>query len=202
MALLLESDEIKKHKPHYNRSQRRSLVQHGIYAFTDDKGYTNLKVASNSSTNEIPIVSYTLREEAFQQLNILLSEHNLCQKLCGTYKTNGPCFHNQVGLCLGACTGEESPESYNKRLEKAIERFQYPNDNFMIIDQGRNLEERSVIRIEKGKYMGFGYFDINEAASYPAILEECISYKQDNRDTLQIIKSYLKKNKVEKIIKF
>ena len=202
IALLLESDEIKKNKPRYNRSQRRSLEQHGIYAYENEEGYICLKITANSSTEDSPLISYSIKEEAFQHLNILMSEYNLCQKLCNTYKTDGPCFHNQIGLCNGACVGEELPESYNQRVNKAIEKFKYSDENFLIIDKGRTLEEKSVIKIEQGKYMGFGYFDMNEAASYPEIIHDCISYKQDNRDTLMIIKSFLKTNKVEKIIRF
>ena len=202
VALLLESDEIKKHKPRYNRAQRRALQQHGIYSFTDEQGYVNLKLCSNSSETGIPVVSFTLREDALQHLNIMISEHHLCQKLCGTYQTDGPCFHNQIGLCHGACIGEEEPDSYNNRLKYALKKIQYPDENFLIIDKGRNLDERSVIKIENGKYIGFGYFSIEEASYNPSVLEDCISYKKDNRDILMIIQMYLKKNKVEKIIPF
>lgn len=202
IALLLESDEIKKHKPRFNRMQKRAMAQFGIYKFEDSNGYINLEISNNGKNDEIPLVSYTHREDAYQQINLMISEHRLCQKLCGTYKTQGPCFHNQIGLCNGACIGEELPEDYNHRLLNAIEKHKYPHENFMIIDSGRRLEERAVIRIEKGKYMGFGYFDIEEASNYPGILEECIQYKNDNRDIVQIIKNYLKNNKVERIIKF
>jgi DNA polymerase-3 subunit epsilon len=202
IALLLESDEIKKHKPRYNHSQRRAMQQYGIYSFEDENGYINLKISSNANNDDVPFVSYTLREEAFQHMNILISENNLCQKLCGTYKTNGPCFHYQVGLCHGACIGEELPDTYNVRANTVIHKFKYPDENFMIIDKGRKLNEKSVIRIENGKYMGFGYFDVNEAATYPGILEECISHKKDNREIMIIIQNYLKKNKVERVIRF
>jgi DNA polymerase III subunit epsilon len=202
VALLMESDEIKKHKPRYNRAQRRAMQHHGIYRFIDENGYINLKTGSNETTPDVPLVSYTLKSEALQHLNILMSEYRLCQKLCGTYPTTGPCFHNQVGLCNGACVGEEGPDSYNERVEMALKKYHYPDENFMIIDEGRNAKEKSVVRVEQGKYMGFGFFDVDEAAAYPSILEDCISYKKDNRDILMILKTYLMNNKVEKIMRF
>ncbi|HBO74948.1 MAG TPA: DNA polymerase III subunit epsilon, partial [Marinilabiliales bacterium] len=39
VALLLESDEIKKHKPIYNRLQRRSLFQYGLFTEYNTSGY-------------------------------------------------------------------------------------------------------------------------------------------------------------------
>jgi len=39
VALLKESHEIKQHKPLYNRSQRRSLSQYGLYHRIDNNGY-------------------------------------------------------------------------------------------------------------------------------------------------------------------
>ena len=53
-----------------------------------------------------------------------------------------------------------------------------------------------------GMYKGFGYIDVSSGISWPDELHECISSYPDNRDVQQIIKSYLKKNRVEKIIKF
>ena len=39
IALLLESAEIKKHKPLYNRAQRRAMDNFGIFSFTNAQGY-------------------------------------------------------------------------------------------------------------------------------------------------------------------
>ena len=46
IALLKESDEIKMHKPLYNRSLRKSIFRYQLAHFTDDHGYINLKHAS------------------------------------------------------------------------------------------------------------------------------------------------------------
>jgi len=43
-ALLLESSEIKKHQPVFNRAQRRTYFNYGLYSFIDDEGYINLKL--------------------------------------------------------------------------------------------------------------------------------------------------------------
>lgn len=56
--------------------------------------------------------------------------------------------------------------------------------------------------IKNGKYVGFGFFDVNETGRSYEIIHDSIDIYPDNREVHQIIKTYLKKNKVEKIIKF
>ena len=43
IALLKESFEIKRNKPVYNRAQRRTSFQWGIFSFTDQNGYLNYR---------------------------------------------------------------------------------------------------------------------------------------------------------------
>jgi DNA polymerase-3 subunit epsilon len=46
----------------------------------------------------------------------------LCPKLMGLEKAKAFCFRHQLGLCKGACGGEELPDQYNRRVELALER--------------------------------------------------------------------------------
>lgn len=200
IALLLESDEIKTHKPLYNRAQRRTSTHWGIYEFEDEDGYIQFEIRKNNS-DEIPIISYSNRKKNEEVLNSYLAEFNLCQKLCGLYKTEQACFHYQVNQCNGACIGEESPADYNKRVQQLLQRFEFEHDNFYIIDKGRDDDEKSVVRVANGKYLGFGYIGINEINQGYEILNDCIKTKKDTKDAQKIIKSYLKRNNVESYIK-
>lgn len=201
IALLLESEEIKKHKPFYNRSQIRSAVNYGVFSFFNEDGYLCLKLDKNSSENT-PLTSFPSRIEARDHLFKLVSDYNLCQKLSGLYDSQAECFHYSIRQCNGACTGIENPADYNQRASKAIQTFEYEHNNFLIIDKGRNPEEKSVIRIENGKYIGFGYIELELIDNNLETLKDCVQSYKDNRDVQQIIKRYLRKNKVEKIISF
>jgi hypothetical protein len=55
--------------------------------------------------------------------------------------------------------------------------------------------------VENGKYLGHGFIDVeyNENIT-TASLKECIQTFPDHRDVQQILKSYVKRNKVERII--
>ena len=201
IALLRESFEIKDNKPLYNRAQRRSGFQWGIFSFTDNKGYLNFKYGLINS-EENPLSVFSSKERAKTKLAALAEKFDLCQKLTGLYETNGPCFHYHVGICKGACCGKETPDKYNERAARAAEEFVFTRRNFFIIDKGRDEDERSAVKIINGKYAGYGYFNINDMGFGLSAVHECIKPSPDNNDIQVILKYYLKINRVEKIIEF
>lgn len=201
IALLRESEEIKKNKPHYNRAQRRTGSSWGLFSKVDANGYINFLIDNNFS-DEIPLVTFTSKARARTKLNSLVENMNLCQKLAGLYDTSGSCFHFQVGICRGACNGTESPEDYNKRASRVLDEFSFGRSNFLIIDKGRDADERSAVKIVGGKYFGYGWFNINDLGFGMDPVHDCIRPAMDNRDVQSIIKGYLARNRVEKIIDF
>ena len=201
VALLLESAEIKSRKPLYNRAQRRTGFRWGIYSFTDENGYIRFEYR-NVKDDEVPLALFSSKERVRARLEQIIGEHGLCQKLCGMYETDGPCFHRQVSLCQGACCGEEKPASYNERAISVLDEFIFTERNFFIIDRGRDNEERSAVKIINGKYAGFGYFNINDVGFGLTAVHDCIRNATDNRDIQVIIKGYLKNHRVERIIDF
>ena len=201
IALLKESYEIKLNKPVYNRVQRRTGFQWGIFTFTDNNGYVNYRYGQLNS-DESPVSVFTSKEKAKSKLNSLIEIYGLCQKLTGLYDTEGACFHYQVGICKGACIGKESAEEYNLRAVKINEEFFFSRRNFFIIDSGRDADERCAVKIINGKYTGYGYFNINDMGFGLSALHDCIKPSHDNSDIQVILKQYLKSNRVEKIIEF
>jgi len=201
IALLRESFEIKDNKPIYNRAQRRSSFQWGIFIFTDDDGYLNFRHELIDS-DESPLSVFTSKEKAKSKLIRLVETYDLCQKLAGLYETSGPCFQHHVGICKGACCGKESVKDYNKRAMQAAEEFVFTHRNFFIIDKGRDEDERCAVKVINGKYNGYGYFEINNMGFGLEAVHECIQPSPDNRDIQVILKHYLKTNRVEKIIEF
>ncbi|HUX96477.1 MAG TPA: exonuclease domain-containing protein [Bacteroidales bacterium] len=201
IALLKESFEIKANKPLYNRAQRRTSFQWGIFSFEDENGFINYSYGS-LKTEDSPVSVFTSRERARGKLESMVEKYFLCQKLCGLYETSGACFHHQVGICKGACCGKEPSKDYNERALKAADEFVFSTRNFFIIDKGRSDEERCAVKISNGKYSGFGYFNINDMGFGLAVVHECIKPSGDNRDIQVILKQYLKSNRVEKITEF
>jgi len=197
IALLLESDEIKKHKPLYNRSQRRSYFNYGLFSRTDENGYTCFSV-SNTREGEPPVTTFTSKREGREQLSGWVEQFQLCPKLSGLYDSSGACFHRGIGECLGACTGEEPPEEYNKRANRFLGLFTYDMDDFLIVDEGRFHDEVGLVCIEHGQYRGFGYA-LADCENRPEVLRDSIRFYPDNRDIHALIRLYLRKNKVKLI---
>lgn len=202
IALLKESDEIKNNKPLYNRMQRRALCQYGLYHNTDDDGYINFSIEKNEADTGIPVHSFTTKRNAVNALNRLIEKYKLCQKLCGLYDSTGSCFHYEIMECKGACIGKESPEEYNKRAAMLIRSFIYENENMIIVDAGRNFDEYSVIKIERGKYIGYGYIDRDIPITSPAVINDYISNFDDNREIQSIIRNHLNAGRVVKVIRY
>lgn len=198
VALLLESDEIKKHKPLYNRQQRRSLLNIGLMASYDLKGYINLKLERLTAKSEVPLATFANITEAKNFVFKRVEYYHLCQKLCGLYHAEGACFHSGIGQCKGACTGLEPADEYNQRAREFIQSFDYTYPNFLLIDKGRHADEKAVVHVKNGKYLGFGYVDAGEPQEYGQ-LADAITPHADNRDVQQIIRSYLRQGRYERL---
>ncbi len=198
VALLLESDEIKKHKPVYNRAQRRSFFSFCLFDYYDDEGYHRLTIGYQLD-GKLPITCFTSMAHAKNYLYSLVDRFMLCQKLCGLYDSPDACFQFGIKQCRGACIGQESPDEYNRRVDAAIRLSGFRHQDFYIIEKGRNQDEAAVVKIEAGRYCGFGYLYKNDIADIEQ-LANCIKPYKDNRDTRQIIKNYLKKHPRTKII--
>ncbi|WP_019946647.1 exonuclease domain-containing protein [Hymenobacter aerophilus] len=193
VALLYESHEIKRLKPLYNRQQRRSVFPAGIFLRTDDKGYKHLYYGrADDHAESHPLIALGNQFKAKGFLFHKVSKFNLCQKLCDLYKTPGACFDYQVHRCQGACLGLEPAEEYNKRVEAAIESFTYEHGSFVVIGAGRRADEKSLVVVENGRYLGFGYVDETFAACRFEDFRDAITRYNDNKDVQQIIRQYLR----------
>ena len=201
IAQLKESDEINQHKPLFNSSQKRSVSGYGICATIDENGYQSLKVIKNPSDN-IPHAAYSNKVLAQQELEALCEKYFLCKKINGLQDAVGACFQHGLGICLGACIGMEEPESYNRRTREALKQFDYIHQNMIILDKGRTINEKAVVMIENGKYLGFGFIDLTCFGGSMDEFRDCIKKHEDNRDIQKIINGYLLKKKVEKVITF
>lgn len=205
VALLFESAEIKRMKPQYNRAQRRSVFNTGIFVYEDENGYKRLTYGSVNKADNVnmtPIIALSNHFKAKGFLFHKVAKYNLCQKLCDLYKTNGACFDYQVHQCKGACVGKEDPETYNQRVDQAIESFTYEHDSFVIVGKGREPGEKSVVVVEHGTYLGFGFVDQTFSASSLSDFKDAIQRYNDNKDVQQIIRNHIRSKHKDKVLVF
>jgi len=201
LALLKESQEIKDHKPLFNRAQRRCLYHYGLFSYTDNAGYLCLKLDKNNG-NQTPVTSFATLEKGKDFLFMITEKFNLCQNLTGLYATTSACFQYAVRKCQGACIGKESPQTYNQRVEQALEFAGFMKENLIVLDQGRTPSESGFIMIEGGRYLGYGYIDRNESIADPEEFKHYLIPGEDNRDARQIITGFLRNKRTGKRITY
>ena len=201
VALLKESEEIKMHQPEFNRSQKKHSFYFSLVNSYDSLGYLNIRAEKLRSG--VPAVgAYATLVEARRALHRLSDKFFLCDKLCGLDAHDQSCFKYKLHQCRGACCGAEPPESYNQRVETALRSFDFRDQNMLILDKGRKPHEKSVVLIEDTRYKGYGYADMEAIGNDMDLLRESVMSLRDNRDAPRIIKGYLRKNKVWRIIRF
>jgi DNA polymerase-3 subunit epsilon len=201
VALLKESEEIKKNKPKYNRAQRKSIFQWALYAEMDESGYLNLKLQKADGRKK-EITSFTSLQEGKNSLFRITEKFNLCQKYTGLYQTKAACFQYKIKECDGACVGVISTVEYNLRVAAFIANNSFQNQNMVIVDKGRSINERSAVLVENGVYKGYTFYDLNYQITNIEILKNIIIPMQSNRDTRNIIQGHVRRNNGFKIINF
>ena len=203
IALLLESQDIKKYWPKFNRSQRWSEACWGIHRYEDQQGYWRLQVAK-TKVSDGALITFKQFDHTWEYLKQKTREHLLCPKLCNLQKPPKNCLEYQTQQCRGACIGEEPPVKYNGRVAEAIENFKHLNNSFLILGQGRQENESSLVVVDKGRYLGFGYAsDIHQETSIEG-MKNCITRYKDNQDVQRILSNYLgnrRSNQGDKILK-
>ncbi|MBN2167295.1 MAG: exonuclease [Marinilabiliaceae bacterium] len=198
IASLKESDDIRAFCPKYNKTLKRKKYSYGLYSYKDRNGYERL-VIRKSGDNDMAILTFENYDSALQKLYVLIDKYELCQKMCGLYEGKNGCFQYQLKQCKGACVGEEDPLNYNERIKSMICSVEFGYKNLVIIDRGRTADEYSVVYIENGCYCGYGFFNSDQSFSKPEDFKDVIDFKDDNRNSKNIISVYLKSG--AKIIK-
>ncbi|MCX2681389.1 exonuclease domain-containing protein [Galbibacter sp. EGI 63066] len=199
VALLKENDEVKKNRPKYNVKKERWCT-HALYQDEDKNGYLRLRIGKADSRKK-SVTTFSSYQQAYNVLHKIDGQFTLCNKLNGLSEAKENCYNYTINKCNGACIGEEDVKAYNKHVKKAMFTYSLNKQSFIIIDRGRDVDERSAIWIQDGKLKGIGFYNLNYQIDNPDILESIITKMEDSPITKHIIESYLRKKKVLKLIK-
>lgn len=124
-ALLFESAEIKRLQPLYNRRLRkqRELL---TWALAGKPGALRIELLQHRALT--PGLRHAglfrSRHHARQWLLEQARERQLCLRVLGLEEGEGACFAYQLGRCTGACCGEESRATHDRRLLAGAEHLQ------------------------------------------------------------------------------
>lgn len=201
IALLMEAEEIKKHKPVYNRMRKASEFTHSMDYFMDKRGILNFKIVPYEEA-ENPVLSFNTYSTARERLDALIDEYTLCLRYCGLTDEEAVCFNHQIKNCNGICCGQEEAEVYNLRANKILDKYVFKDKNFVIVDQGRNEHERSVVLVENRQFAGYGYFDAADQINTTEELKGFANRGNYYADSNDIIRGWLEKQNKVKLISF
>ena len=196
-----ESEAIKINKPIFNRAQRKSIFEWALYTEKDNNGYLNLRLQKADGRKK-EITSFTTLQEGKNALFRITEKYRLCQKLTGLYQTNSECFQYKIKECDGACIGKITSKEYNIRVANFIADNSFENQNMILIDRGRTLNERAAILIENGIYRGYTFYELNYQITNIDVLKTILIPMQHNRDAKTIIQGQIRKSKTLKVISF
>jgi len=96
----------------------------------------------------------------------------------------------------------QNKPKFNLYYPKKPTPITFSNSNLIVIDKGRIIGEKSIILIENDILLGFCFVDLEYQINNLEILKSLISPLKNDIYNRSIVKNYLQKNKVEKIIRF
>lgn len=156
MAHILESTEIRRLWPVYNRSQKGYLPQFGLFMYEDQQGYYRLALDKNKNFYK-PVYTFNTLAEGQQWLKQLAREFELCARLCNLTKLADCAESGHEPCSRRECSAGNGPGAYNERVTEALDWFSRLLPTMALIDQGREEDEQSCILMVKGEFTAMGY---------------------------------------------
>ncbi|MCG1036302.1 3'-5' exonuclease [Polaribacter sargassicola] len=89
--------------------------------------------------------------------------------------------------------------NFKKKQKTSFQNFN--NDNFIIIEKGRDVEENAIILIENNEVFGYGYTNLKFQENQLDILKSVLTPIENKLQAKNIIKNYINRSKVQKIIR-
>ncbi len=201
VALLVESEHIRKHFPKFNRAQKWPVSAYQIISYENQRGLIQLALAKTKVLHDSVSTFYN-KTEATEKLAEICETFKLCPRFCTLQSSLEKCAHYRIKNCEGICEGIEKVADYNIKVEAAIKSLNNNKLTFAIQGKGRTEDEIAFVLVIEGHYKGFGYFDRNDAICAIEDYEPFLKMQQASYHTHAIIRSFLKKNGDRNLIFF
>lgn len=203
VALLLESDEIKRYMPPYNRAQRRTIYRYGVYIQQNTSGFYQTLVVKPLQfiESDPPLVQFRDKWGALAFLCRVAVQYQLHPQHCGipAYET----WLDRYGIAEDyfAEIPQLSPQQHNAAIDQLRQHYSYPYANVLLVEQGRYVDEVAIVMIANNCYKGYAYvpaqyvdLPTNELV---AATEDYLIPFRENPDVQQIIRNYWRKNEAK-----
>ena len=173
IALLKENTEIKKHKPKFNRLLKKIIKKFCLEICKNLDGDKYLRICHYDDTVNY-LECYSSLKTANNRLEFFKKKYEL----------------------------SDSIKKNNTNINLLIKDLSYKFKNMLLIDKGRDIDEKSVIVVKNNNYIGYGFFTLNHQISNFEVLDSLIVKNEYIENSKEVILKYLKKHKIEKLINF
>ncbi len=155
MALILESSEIRKNWPPYNKAQKRLEIRYSLFEYKDRAGQLKIAIKRIKSSQNQEIISFKSLLAAREFIIEQFKELGICGAKAG-FGIPGACILDEP--CSENCHTVKT-KNQNKKLEKWINSIKEDrNKSFFIKGKGRKKAEVSLLYIENGKIAAYNFF--------------------------------------------
>lgn len=158
MMSVLESVEIKRLWPEFNRSQKKFENRFGICSYVDMKGIVRLGLVKKKKQIHTHS-TFAMLMDGRTMLSQLARTHNLCPKMCFIQDENIKCVGIEESYCDGICEQKESIVSYNKKVANAIKELIAYSPVVAVFGPGRKTNESSCIMIGRNDFLATGFIE-------------------------------------------
>ncbi len=193
MAFILESVEIKRLWPIYNRSQKGFEQAYGLYVFEDGRGFKRLVIEKKKKQLK-PLYAFNYLLEGHNMLKKLVVDFGLCSRLCFIDTSIGSCLPDEENL---------SADEYNERVNEAMNYLIKSLPSFAVEEDASPMDKemKGVILMENGRFFGMGYIPVSTKVSTLEALKSYITPYPENGYIRGLVYQYVSKNP-EKMLAF
>lgn len=159
MASILESIEIKRLWPRYNKAVKYQEAIYGLYTYENSAGY--LQLAVERKRKYLPAWQYFYQaSEAKLAVQEFANRWQLCYKRCQIDRTgNATC---RAPHCSENCSLAASAELWNQRLLQTLEAERCQRSAFLIREPAWQQEQDVCVLVQNGSFYGMGCLPKNQ----------------------------------------
>jgi DNA polymerase-3 subunit epsilon len=171
LAELREAEEIQRLQPEFNRALRQRHYPYGLFYERDEAGFINLVIRHNCP-DAPPLLNIRGRQGAETLAENLIEKYQLCRRHFmlpgGTQLPLAAANGCKVGTAPHQCANRQHQMAalYNLNVQRLIQHYSLPAENFLVFDVGRSTDEKTVILIQQHQIAGYAFISIDQLAEF------------------------------------
>lgn len=197
IALLKEAEEISANKPKYNKVNKSSVFAYSLYLKANIEGYIYLSIEKTDGRKK-NLMAFTSPNEARKFLQKVFTGQSELPYVDFIYEKKS----TKITVDNFFTDFTQTREEFNAKVLELLKPFDIDNDNVLIIDKGRKIDEKSAVALEKGKLNGYCFFNLHHQINAPERIAANLTPVLFNRNNRNIILNYLNKKSGYKLIHY